>query len=106
MTRLLTSSILLTLVVSVAPASAADDPGAYVSQAPVTATKSVSRSSVLPALYASYAALQVYDVYSTRQALALGGREANSMMQGVATNTGAMVAVKAGAVAGAIFASE
>jgi hypothetical protein len=61
---------------------------------------------VLPALYASYAALQAFDVYSTRQALARGAREANPLMQGVVGNTGAFMAVKAGVAAATIVAAE
>jgi hypothetical protein len=61
---------------------------------------------MLPALYASYTALQAYDIYSTRQALSRGAVEANPLMQGVAGNTGAMIAVKAAVAAGTIVAAE
>lgn len=64
------------------------------------------RPAALPVLYASYAALQVYDVYSTRQALARGAREANPLMQGVVGNQAGFWAVKAGATVGTIMAAE
>lgn len=65
-----------------------------------------ARPSVLPVLYASYAALQVYDVYSTRQALSRGAREANPLMQPVVGSQGAFWAVKASATIGTIAAAE
>jgi hypothetical protein len=64
------------------------------------------RPALLPMLYVSYAALQAYDVYSTRQALARGGREANPLMQSVVGNTGAFVAMKAGVAVATIAAAE
>ncbi|OFW05357.1 MAG: hypothetical protein A3I61_05055 [Acidobacteria bacterium RIFCSPLOWO2_02_FULL_68_18] len=73
---------------------------------PARVERTLARPAVLPALYVSYAALQVYDVYSTRQALARGAQEANPLMQGVVGNAGALWAVKAGATAGAILAAE
>jgi len=64
------------------------------------------RPALLPVLYASYAALQAYDVYSTRQSLALGAREANPMMTGVVGNTGAFIAMKASVGVATIVAAE
>jgi hypothetical protein len=64
------------------------------------------RPALLPMLYVSYAALQAYDVYSTRQGLARGAREANPLMQGVVGNTGAFVAMKAGVAVATIAAAE
>ena len=60
----------------------------------------------LSVLYASYSALQAYDVYSTRQALARGAREANPLMQGVVGNTGAFLAMKAAVGVATITAAE
>jgi hypothetical protein len=68
--------------------------------------EALSRPAALTALYASYTALQAYDVYSTRQALARGAREANPLMQGVVGNTGAFVAMKAGVAVATIAAAE
>jgi hypothetical protein len=45
-------------------------------------------------------------VYSTKQALARGAREANPLMQGVIANTGAFIAVKATVAVGTIVAAE
>jgi hypothetical protein len=102
------AATILSLTMSVATVYAADEAAVTTSfaPAPTRVAQSVSRPALLPALYASYAALQAYDIYSTRQALAQGGREANALMQGVAGNTSAMMAVKAGAVAGAVVAAE
>ena len=74
--------------------------------APVKMTQAIARPAALTALYASYSALQAYDVYSTRQALARGAREANPLMQGVVSNTGAFVAMKAGVAVATIAAAE
>ena len=64
------------------------------------------RPAVLPMLYASYAALQAYDAYSTRRGIALGARETNPLMQHVADNTEALVAVKVSVVVATILAAE
>jgi hypothetical protein len=72
----------------------------------VWGAKKVSRPTMLPALYASYAALQAYDMYSTKQALARGAREANPLMRGVVGNTGAFVAMKVGVGVATIMAAE
>ena len=69
-------------------------------------TATPSRPAPLTALYASYAVLQVYDVYSTRQGLRSGAREANPLMQGVVDNPGAMIALKAGVGMATIAAAE
>ena len=113
-------AVILTVAVSALPAYADDDNN--VAKVPPVTTKIVwgedvtwghdkitrplSRPAILPALYASYAALQAYDVYSTKAALARGAREANPLMQGVVKNSGAFVAVKVGAAAAGIVAAE
>lgn len=98
------------LSVPALPASAADAPadGAATPAivVPARVERALSRPTLLPALYVSYAVLQVYDVYSTRQSLAGGAREANPLMQGVVGNPGAFWALKAGATAGTILAAE
>ena len=68
--------------------------------------EAATRPALLSTLYVSYAALQAYDVYSTKQALALGAREANPLMKGVVGNTGAFIALKAGVAAATIVAAE
>jgi hypothetical protein len=57
-------------------------------------------------LYASYAALQVFDVVSTQKALTLGARETNPLMQSIVENPAAFWAVKTAVAAGAITAAE
>ena len=66
----------------------------------------VSRPALLPALYASYAGLQAYGIYSTRQALSQGAREANPLMKGVAGSNAGMIALKAGVTVATIVAVE
>ena len=64
------------------------------------------RPSMLPALYATSAALQGYDAYSTLTALKSGGREANPLMKGITKSPAAFVAMKAGVTMASIMASE
>jgi hypothetical protein len=64
------------------------------------------RPSVLPVLYVSLAALQGFDAYSTTAGLARGAQEANPMMRGVAGNSAAFWAVKAGSTAASIWLAE
>jgi hypothetical protein len=66
----------------------------------------IHRPSVLPALYALTAVTQLLDAHSTRTALGNGAREANPVMQGVAGNSGALLAVKMGAAVGTVFFAE
>jgi hypothetical protein len=71
-----------------------------------TAPREATRPRLLPALYASYAGLQAYDIYSTRQALSRGAVEANPLMQQAAQSSSAMIALKAGVTVGTIVAAE
>jgi hypothetical protein len=64
------------------------------------------RPSMLPALYATSAALQGYDAYSTLSALKNGGRESNPMMKGITKSPVAFVAMKAGVTTASIMAAE
>lgn len=98
MTRTIAAAVTLSLTLSALPAYADEADRAPITAGATSAPASVSKGSrpaALTALYASYGALQAYDVYSTRQALALGAKEANPLMQGVVHNTGAFMAVKA-----------
>lgn len=110
MTRTIAAAALLSLTIFALPAYAEDDAAAPITVtgigAPVKVGPALSRPATLPALYASYGALQAYDVYSTRQAVASGAREANPLMQGVVGNTGAFVAMKAGVAVATIAAAE
>jgi hypothetical protein len=65
-----------------------------------------SRPAALPALYVGYAALQVYDVYSTLTALKSGGAEGNPLLTGIAGNPPALIGVKAGMTGASIFVAE
>jgi hypothetical protein len=66
-----------------------------------------SRPAALPTMYATFAALQMLDVYSTRRALRVpGAYEANPIMSKVAGNSGAMIAVKAASTAASIYFTE
>ena len=64
------------------------------------------RPSALPVLYVSFAALQGFDGYSTTANLTRGAREVNPMMHGVAGNSAAVWAVKAGSTAASIWFAE
>ena len=103
------AAALLTTMMAVTPAYADE---AVATAAPATTVapgrigRAVTRPAILPALYASTVALQAYDVYSTRQALARGAQEANPLMQGVVGNTGALIAVKAAVATSTIVAAE
>ena len=113
MTRTITAAVILSLTVSVLPASAADETAAGAAPAPTSTlvvpariSRALARPALLPALYVSYAALQAFDVYSTKQGLARGAREANPLMQGVVGNTSTFVAVKAAVAIGTIVGAE
>ena len=97
------------LIFSALPVSAADAPEAAAAATivvPARVERALARPALLPALYVSYAALQGYDIYSTRQALGRGAQESNPLMQGVVGNPDAFIALKAGVAAGTILAAE
>ena len=109
MTRIIATAALLSLTLSVLPAAAADDANAAATPGiavPARIGDALARPAMLPALYISYAALQAFDVHSTRQALARGAREVNPLLQGVVGNTSFLVAVKAAVAVGTIVAAE
>ena len=110
MSRTIAAAVALSLTMFALPAYAEDADMTPITvtgfAAPVKVAQAISRPTVLTALYASYSALQAYDVYSTRKALALGAREANPLMQDVVGNTGAFVALKVGVGAATIAAAE
>jgi hypothetical protein len=74
--------------------------------APHVDDRELRRPAVLPVLYASLGALQVWDVYSTRAALNAGAREMNIAAAPFATSTGSMLGLKAATTAGTIFFAE
>jgi hypothetical protein len=63
-------------------------------------------TSLRRSLYVSFAALQVMDAVSTRAALSNGAREANPAMAGIARNSAALFAVKAGTAAATTWFAE
>lgn len=65
-----------------------------------------ARPAALPVMYATLAALQVADVYSTRQALGATAYEANPLMRNASKHAGAMLAVKALSTVGTIYFAE
>lgn len=107
---IIASTIVLTLFTS--PAFAADgDAGATGTPTmtvtlPAVAANPEKRPAIMPALYLSLAGLQAYDVYSTRQGLALGAREANPLMAGAASDTTGMVVMKTVSTATTIVLAE
>jgi hypothetical protein len=64
------------------------------------------RPSALPGLYASFAALQMFDAYSTNKALAGGGREANPFMKTVVGNRAMFWSIKAATTVAPMMAAE
>jgi hypothetical protein len=66
----------------------------------------IARPTALVPLYASFAALQGFDIYTTSKAVSRGADEANPLMKPVAGKSMASVAVKAAATAGSIFFIE
>ena len=64
------------------------------------------RPAALVPLYVSFATLQVLDVHSTLRAIDGGAREANPLVGAAAGSPATMIALKAGAGATLIYASE
>jgi hypothetical protein len=64
------------------------------------------RPAILPALYASYGALQALDAYTTVQATRRGGVELNPALRPVAGNFSALIAVKTGLAAATVLCTE
>jgi hypothetical protein len=67
---------------------------------------STRRPGALPVLYASFGALQALDAATTFRALDRGAAEANPVLTGIASNRGAMVAVKAASFASTVYLTE
>jgi hypothetical protein len=63
-------------------------------------------TSLRRSMYVSFAALQIMDAVSTRKALSGGAREANPVMGGIARNSVALFAVKAGTAAATTWFAE
>jgi hypothetical protein len=71
-----------------------------------SAPQATTRPPALLPLYASFAALQGFDIFSTSKAVAAGGQEVNPLMKPAAGNSVASLAVKAAATAGSIYFVE
>jgi hypothetical protein len=91
---------------TIAAAAAAATTSNAIDLAPRTSPFEYRRPSLLPALYATSAALQGYDAYSTLSALKNGAHEANPVMGGLVKNPAAFVAMKAGVATASIMAAE
>ena len=96
------------LTISPATIAAAANNGAPAANTDLATRSSFNyrRPSVLPALYATSAALQGYDAASTLRALQNGAHEANPMMKSVVKSPAAFVAMKAGVTAASIMSAE
>lgn len=72
----------------------------------IAAAPHASRGPVLPVLYGTLAGFQAFDGWITVRATTRGASEANPFMTGVASNPGAMWAVKAGTTMASIYGAE
>lgn len=68
--------------------------------------RKANRPGTLHVLYGTLAALQGFDVYSTRRAMAAGANEVNPIVNNASGSPAAMLAVKAMSTAGSIFFAE
>jgi hypothetical protein len=66
----------------------------------------LTRPAILPPLYVGFAALQVFDGYTTTHGVGIGVTEANPFFEPFAGHPMAVWAMKAGVTAGAIAAAE
>ncbi len=109
--------MLVSLCLSSLPAAAAETSEAMLAVTPALAATQpgppaaaldyrVKRPAILPALYASFGAVQVWDVHSTSVAMQRGAREANAVMAPFAGHPAQMIAIKAAATAGTVFFVE
>jgi hypothetical protein len=73
---------------------------------PVQIGGPTTRPSLLPALYVSLAALQIFDGYTTQQGLVHGAREGNPLMQGVVGNPAVFWSVKAATTVAPMLLAE
>ncbi len=65
-----------------------------------------ARGGLLPALYASYVALQVFDGYTTTIGVHRGAVESNPLMRGIADRPAILWTVKGGVTVAAIYTAE
>lgn len=81
-------------------------PASVMTWHPPTRESHRSRPAALPAFYASLAALQLFDGYSTTRALAGGAKEANPVMKGIVTRPAVFWSVKAAMAVAPTLAAE
>ncbi|HXW04272.1 MAG TPA: DUF5658 family protein [Vicinamibacterales bacterium] len=84
----------------------AQAPQAPLFRVPVEPRRRDARPAALLPLYVSFGALQALDAHSTSRALSNGAVEANPAMRPFTGSTAGMLAVKAAATTGIIYASE
>jgi len=101
-------NVLATVVMLLAMVSTtyAADRDSRFGEGAVTQAQPSSRGVALSALYGTLITLQAYDGWSTISGVRMGAAEINPALAGVASNTGAMWAVKAGATGASIYAAE
>ena len=81
-------------------------PASVMTRHPPTRDSNRTRPAALPAFYASLAALQLFDGYSTTRALAGGAKEANPVMKGVVNKPVVFWSVKAAMAVAPALAAE
>ena len=101
----LASSVLSAAAVNFAAADAESTASSVTPRQP-SRSRTTDAAPLRVSLYVSFAALQALDAHSTLKALSGGAHEANPLMQNVAGNPGALLAVKAGTTAATIFFAE
>ena len=74
--------------------------------APIELQRKLTDPAFVKKMYYSFAALQATDAATTLVALNNGAREANPLLQGAVKSPPAIIAIKAGVVAGTILAME
>lgn len=74
--------------------------------APVELQRKLTDPAFMKKMYYSFAALQAADAATTLAAVGNGAREANPLLQGAVQSPPAIIAIKAGVVAGTIFTLE
>ena len=99
-------ALLTDAVIEPAPAPVAQAPQMRPVDLPAAPGGRDFSTSIRRSLYVSFAALQIMDAVSTRQALNNGAREANPAMAGLARNDAALFAVKAGTAAATTWFAE
>jgi hypothetical protein len=117
MRRLMSTLLFAALCLSSVPVAAAEtsESAFAVTSAPVIAQRGpaapardyhLKRPAALPALYATFGALQAWDLYTTSAALGNGAREANPLMKPLAGHSARAIAFKAATTASTIFFAE